>query len=324
MFEGLGIPREIPLDVKEHVIDPYGGKARRLGAGNVAAVYGITGATNPVPRDLAVKVHRRLVNVKKEEQMDSLPARSFENEVGKHRHLRAQAVRSDHLAVALADHEKSIPVGESDWLRFNNVFKWLELPLYDSSMELHKWLIENHGPTIPLSTILEIFEQVLLGEAQCHQHGITHGDISVVNALINAQTRETVLIDLGLSRFIGREPGINMSKAHPGLEFRAWGPELSLDPALHDGRMAQAYNDVYSSGSLLLEMLSAYIFKSHKPGISKPGADQLEAAGVPRELLDFILLMRNPDPEKRPTVVECLTKTHSLKAKYAMMLEVQV
>ncbi len=102
--------------------------------------------------------------------------------------------------------------------------------------------------TIPLNTILDLFEGILLGLDAAHTKGIIHRDIKPSNILINAQLQPKI-VDFGIAKKVDKEKGSTKTTELAGTAYFI-APEQAL------GRDLDTRADLYSIGASLYYVLT--------------------------------------------------------------------
>ncbi len=111
-------------------------------------------------------------------------------------------------------------------------------------------MLTSHGAA-PLTTALELMEQVASGLAAAHQAGLVHRDIKPANVLLRRAGAgfQAYLADFGIARHFDAEPTRTASSATVGT------PSY-MAPELHTGGTPGVSSDIYSLGCLLWACLS--------------------------------------------------------------------
>ncbi len=102
--------------------------------------------------------------------------------------------------------------------------------------------------TLPLNTILDLFEGVLLGLDAAHNKGIIHRDIKPSNILINSQLQPKI-VDFGIAKKIDKDKGSTKTTELAGTAYFI-APEQAL------GRDIDTRADLYSVGASLYYVLT--------------------------------------------------------------------
>lgn len=138
---------------------------------------------------------------------------------------------------------------------------------------------------IPLDTILDLFEGVLLGLDAAHAKGIIHRDIKPSNILINAAMQPKI-VDFGIAKKVDKEKGSTKTTELAGTAYFI-APEQAL------GRDLDTRADLYSVGASLY-----YVLTGHFPYNGKNTIDIIQ-----KHINEPV-----PDPtEKRPDIPAWLT-----------------
>lgn len=103
--------------------------------------------------------------------------------------------------------------------------------------------IVKQQKTIPIGTIVDLFEGVLLGLDAAHNKGIIHRDIKPSNILVNAEGQAKI-VDFGIAKKIDKDKGTTKTTELAGTAYFI-APEQAL------GRDIDARADLYSLGASL-------------------------------------------------------------------------
>ncbi len=111
-------------------------------------------------------------------------------------------------------------------------------------------MLTTHGAA-PLTTALDLMEQVASGLAAAHEAGLVHRDIKPANVLLRRSGTgfQAYLADFGIARQVDAEPTRTASSATVGT------PSY-MAPELHTGGTPGVSSDIYSLGCLLWACLS--------------------------------------------------------------------
>ncbi len=101
---------------------------------------------------------------------------------------------------------------------------------------------------IPLNTIIDLFEGILLGLDAAHAKGIIHRDIKPSNILINAEGQPKI-VDFGIAKKMDKEKGSTKTTELAGTAYFI-APEQAL------GRDLDTRADLYSVGASLYYVLT--------------------------------------------------------------------
>ncbi|MBP5616340.1 MAG: serine/threonine protein kinase [Elusimicrobiaceae bacterium] len=106
----------------------------------------------------------------------------------------------------------------------------------------------KRNKTLPLETILKLFEEVLLGLDAAHAKGIIHRDIKPSNILINTDGQAKI-VDFGIAKKVDKEKGTTKTTELAGTAYFI-APEQAL------GRELDTRADLYSVGASLYYVLT--------------------------------------------------------------------
>ena len=140
-------------------------------------------------------------------------------------------------------------------------FMALELLIGEELFELRK-----ARKMIPIKQTIDIACQVLAGLEAIHAQGVVHRDLKTENIFLvkeHSAAREVVkIIDLGLARYIGDDPGDPLLLDPQQL----WGTPHYLSPEQTKSPVVDHRSDLYSMGIILYECLTgAYPFDGDTP-----------------------------------------------------------
>lgn len=163
-------------------------------------------------------------------------------------------------------------------------------------------------------TVASFLRATLRTLAQCHSNGILHRDVKPGNFLLASDKEDAPLkaIDFGLAVFMD---DMNAPKTDLGLEGTPWymAPETLQSEVYPE-------SDVWAAGVMAYQLLTGkfpYNDKSnpYNPSLSKVWKsilmDDLNMSesrweGISEEARDFVRMLLNKDPKKRPSAREAL------------------
>ena len=118
--------------------------------------------------------------------------------------------------------------------------------------------------SLPLTRVVELFEQILAALGSIHDAGIVHADVKSDNVLVESlDGRDHVtMIDFGLARFAGSSHSIELDN---GVEVVTGTPEY-MAPEVVEGEPAVAASDIYGAGVILYELLTGATPFGDSPG----------------------------------------------------------
>lgn len=199
------------------------GVERRLGSGGFGDVY-LAIDTNPqLPRRVALKILKR--------------------ELARGPNFRDRFIRESTLAIEIDHHPNIVPVydageeGETLFIAMRFV----------PGQNLQEQLAA-HGRLSPARCV-EVISAIASALALAHSVGIVHRDVKPANILINEETDQVYLADLGLTKRVDAESVLTMTGMFMGTLSYA-------SPEQLDDQMIDARSDVYSLGCVLFECLT--------------------------------------------------------------------
>lgn len=176
--------------------------------------------------------------------------------------------------------------------RFNIVSRYCE------ALSLGQ-LILRRG-RVPAATVLDIARQMLESLAVLHDRKLTHGDVSLSNALL-VRNGQVVLVDCGVRPAV--QPEFHIDAHEKPERYDGVAPER-----IGTGRPATAASDLYALGCLLWHLLAGRsAFPTGDP-LARLAAHQTEripdireiAPETPDALVEAVLWLTEPDPRRRP------------------------
>lgn len=160
-------------------------------------------------------------------------------------------------------------------------------------------LMRERGALTPREA-LDVLEPVLEALSAAHRAGLVHRDVKPENVLL-AEDGRVKVADFGLARLITTSTVANAT----GVVL---GTVAYLAPEQVERGISDARTDVYASGVLLFEMLTAskpfegetalQVAYQHVHG--EVPAPSTRASGIPAELDDVVLEASANDPDERP------------------------
>ncbi|MDZ4838215.1 MAG: protein kinase [Candidatus Melainabacteria bacterium] len=156
------------------------------------------------------------------------------------------AVRFQQEAKTAAklDHPNIIKVldfGQNDNSEFYLIMDYLEGKTLEQ-------IVERDGP-IELNAALRIFEQICLGMAHAHAHGVLHRDLKPSNIMINPELDHATIVDFGVAKLLSSD---SMKLTGIGLPV---GSPVYMSPEQAQGQEADARADLYSMGGVMYTTL---------------------------------------------------------------------
>ncbi|KZP18572.1 kinase-like protein, partial [Athelia psychrophila] len=195
------------------------------------------------------------------------------------------------------------------------VCPWLE------NGSINKYL-KKQGANLLMTHRLQLLCEVAAGLAYLHALGVVHGDLTGANILI-ADDGSACLCDFGLSSIAAEFQGTSYITSTMGGNVRWLAPEL-LDVA-EDGiaPMVNVHSDVYSYGSVTLEILSGQLpfpYLSHDSQVmlqlvlhKGQKSRRPVTPYVTDQLWGFINQCWADTPTARPTAEELLKSMHRFR-----------
>jgi eukaryotic-like serine/threonine-protein kinase len=153
---------------------------------------------------------------------------------------------------------------------------------------------------VPAATVLDIARQMLESLAVLHDRKLTHGDVSLSNALL-ARNGQVVLVDCGVRSTV--QPEFHIDAHETPERYDGVAPER-----IGTGRPASVASDLYALGCLLWHLLAGRsAFPTGDP-LARLAAHQTErfpdireiAPDTPDTLAEAVLWLTEPDPRRRP------------------------
>jgi serine/threonine-protein kinase len=160
--------------------------------------------------------------------------------------------------------------------------------------------------TLPLSRVVELFDQVLVALASTHDAGIVHADVKSDNFLVECfEGRDHVtMIDFGLARFAS-SPGIDVED---GEAIVSGTPEYMAPEVVCGGPPVLA-SDLYAAGVILYEFLTgttpfgggsaASIMVRHAYDVAVPPSLRRPDRNIPAALDRVVMRALEKQPEAR-------------------------
>jgi hypothetical protein len=206
-------------------------------------------------------------------------------------------------ATAALQHDHIVPiyhVGEERGVPF------LAMPLLRGKT-LHDRLAG--GPGVALSEILRIGREAAEGLVAAHEHGLVHRDIKPRNMWLEAPNGRVKLLDFGLVRSAGDEPGVTAT----GMIL---GTPAYMSPEQAGGRPVDHRSDLFSLGCVLYRLATSQPpFQGSDPistlvavASAHPSPPEEVDPSVPRELSLLIMKLLEKDPNDRPPSARAVVK----------------
>lgn len=119
----------------------------------------------------------------------------------------------------------------------------------------------NRQRRLPLTRILEIFQQLCNGLAAAHERGIVHRDLKPANILISNQhgTETVKLADFGIMKLVQSDKEITEGGAQLTAMGEIFGTPNYMSPEQIMAGIVGKTGDIYSLGVILYEMLTGYL-----------------------------------------------------------------
>lgn len=154
-----------------------------------------------------------------------------------------------------------------------------------------------------------IAAQTAAGLAAAHRQRVIHRDIKPGNVMVTAD-RTVKITDFGIARFADEATG-TLTAAGQIIGSAAY-----LPPERALGRTAQPASDIYSLGCVLYELLTGRppftgatalaLVQQHVDAVPIPPVRL--RPDIPAPLADYVLLMLDKDPARRPTAEQAATR----------------
>lgn len=154
-----------------------------------------------------------------------------------------------------------------------------------------------------------IAAQTAAGLAAAHRRRVIHRDIKPGNVMVTAD-RTVKITDFGIARFADEATG-TLTAAGQIIGSAAY-----LPPERALGRTAQPASDIYSLGCVLYELLTGRppftgatalaLVQQHVDAVPIPPVRL--RPDIPAPLADYVLLMLDKDPARRPTAEQAATR----------------
>jgi eukaryotic-like serine/threonine-protein kinase len=138
---------------------------------------------------------------------------------------------------------------------------------------------QAHVDVLPLSTALEILQQIAAAVDYAHQQGVIHGDLKPENVLLSEDRRQAYLADFGMAKFFEVTDRVRSSMA--GGARRGGGTSAYLSPEQLSDDKQTMKSDVYSFALIAYELLTGRL----PFDVNAPLYKQLDAR-VSGDLLD--------------------------------------
>ena len=156
-------------------------------------------------------------------------------------------------------------------------------------------------PRLRLGEILRIGREAAEGLAAAHGHGLVHRDVKPRNMWVEAPSGRVKLLDFGLVRSAGEEPGVTRT----GMIV---GTPAYMSPEQAAGRPVDHRSDLFSLGCVLYRLATGRPpFQGSDPistlvavASAEPSPPCEVDPSVPPELSAFIMKLLEKDPANRP------------------------
>ncbi|MGZ4799503.1 MAG: serine/threonine-protein kinase [Acidimicrobiia bacterium] len=196
---------------------------RRLGGGGFGDVY-LAIDTNPqLPRRVALKVLKR--------------------ELARDQNFRDRFIRESQLAIEIDHHPNIVPVYDAGEEAGTLFIAMRFIP----GQNLQELLVANGRLSAARSA--EVIGAIASALEVAHSVGIVHRDVKPANILINEETDQVYLADLGLTKRVDADSVLTMTGMFMGtLSY--------VSPEQLDNQNVDARSDIYSLGCVLFECLT--------------------------------------------------------------------
>jgi formylglycine-generating enzyme required for sulfatase activity/Leucine-rich repeat (LRR) protein len=159
----------------------------------------------------------------------------------------------------------------------------------------------HREPCLPTEEVLRIGTEVARGLAAAHQRGLIHRDIKPGNIWLEADTGRTKIVDFGLARAAGNEPGLTKEGAIVGTPHY-------MAPEQGAGQAVDARSDLFSLGCVLYRMTTGQLPFKGTDAIStlmsvandNPTPPHQVSPAVPVSLSDLVMRLLAKKREDRP------------------------
>ena len=170
-------------------------------------------------------------------------------------------------------------------------------------------LLEGHtlkqtisGKPLPLETVIDFGVQIAGAINAAHSKGIVHRDIKPANIFVMKPRRIKVL-DFGLAKLTGREPGSDETGMADGTEpGMVMGTVGYMSPEQVRGRAVDGRTDIFAFGAILHEMLAG------QRAFERPTAAETMAAILNEEPSPVSELAPSAPPALAGVIQRCLEK----------------
>jgi serine/threonine protein kinase len=163
-------------------------------------------------------------------------------------------------------------------------------------------MVKRRGP-LPVSEIIPIFKQALLGVGAAHRMGIVHRDLKPGNIMVNKLGIVKVM-DFGIAKVAG-DHGLTRTGVQVGTVYY-------MSPEQVKSQAVDARTDIYALGVTLYELLTARVpFKGESEFEvlnghvnTLPELPSVHQQGIPRGIANIVLKALEKKPEDRFQTVE--------------------
>jgi serine/threonine protein kinase len=113
--------------------------------------------------------------------------------------------------------------------------------------------VQAHADFLPLSTAVQILQQVANAIDYAHQQGVIHGDLKPENVLLSEDRREVYLADFGMAKFFDVDDSVRRSQESVSTKG---GTSAYLSPEQLSQNTQTVKSDLYSFALIAYEVLT--------------------------------------------------------------------
>lgn len=170
--------------------------------------------------------------------------------------------------------------------------------------------VQAHADFLPLSTALQILQQVANAIDYAHQQGVIHGDLKPENVLLSEDRRVVYLADFGMAKFFNVDDSVRVS-----MEVAApkggGGTSAYLSPEQLEDNAQTVKSDLYSFALIAYELLtgrlpfdvSAPLYRQLRARVEGELVDPADAnPSLARHVRAALRYGLNADPRQRPNL----------------------